>query len=1765
LSGPSTGVTNLNGNNLTLTNGGVYAGSIANGTATGGRLNVSGGTFVLTGTAGVAGGVISSSNLSLQDGAVNTASIGGTLVLNASALSFDLGTGTADKLTVGGAASFNGTDAINLDLIAGQTITSGNYTLMTTGGGLTPGGSNFTLGTKPAGFNTYNFSNSTSTSLVLSITANAAVVGADYWTGLASSTGSPTDANNYWGYGASLGTPMSNWSTTSNGLTDPLQVPGSQSDVIFTASNATPTAGSILVTTLDGSYAIDSLTFAGSGSNNITAIGINASGNTLTISGANNGGNGIVLTAASLASGSIGGTTGSLVVVNGSQNWANNNATLPLNVSTGITAFSGATTLTLNGTGAGGVVLGGVIGNGGGTLGLVLNQAGLTQITGSNTFTGGVTINSGTVQLGNASAFNSTTPNTLTFGSASTGDLQLNGNSIAVASLNTNATTPGTTIVENASATAATLTVKATGQNTFAGTVQDGTGGGALSLALSGTGSLNLSGTISTSGSVTVGSGTTLTESGTDTSTGATSVSGGGTIVLAANSSATGGLVIHDGGTLQLVATTANTTAGVSNAAGNRAVNSIQLSDGINTATSNALIQLRSDSTVTFANTATGTATGNTTLTFDVNNITSGVTGNTLSFGALGTFQTVINVTGGNGYIFSLAGVSNGNGSFVTFKPTTANAVVGPISNTSVVTMAGTGTLFLVNDGSGNGSSTTGVYDFASGITNVAGLTDYGTAGPLGARAASQEVPAGNGIGLLFEGGTLQYTGSTPQETNRQIRMSNNATNTIDASGSVPSATVDFSYSGTNTNLFETAGTRTLNLTGTNTGQNIFAISLTDQGTNPTSLTKSGAGTWVLTGSSTYSGATSIKAGTLALNSSGAVLTNSSLINVSSGAIFDISANPTFVLAPTATLAGNGTVNGFYNHSAGTLSPGGTGTIGTLTFNNDLTFSGGILRLDLNGSSTTVGSGVNDLVAVNGNLNLSAGTTTTLTVVATPTPAINSIYKVITYTGALNTDGLPHLVAPNRAYSVITSVPGAIELEYTGGAAGNLVWNSASNQNWDTTTANWYNTGTLAIDRYFSGDNVAFNDSTGSPVTAPQTTINLTSTMLPSSVTVNTNIVNYTFAGNGSIGGTATLTMNGSSLLTISTANPYSGDTSVNAGTVLVTGTTGAGLGTGNLNISSGATVQVGNGTATPVPTNISINDNGALTFNSSTGMTLAMIISGSGTLNQLGTNQLFINVANSYGGGTNIVSGSIQTQNNLALGTGLVTINGGQLYATQSGGTNFTNAFNLSSPTPTAALQAGGGGVTTISGPVTLIGNTVLQIDGGSTIGFLDTPTAVSGANFNLVVNGDGGSSFALGGSTNLGTGTISVGANTVLKFEPPTATTITIPNSIIAAGGVQQTGLGTTILSVSNSYTGGTQVVSGVLEVTNSNALGNSSGVSINGGNPLPVTTANLSLSSGITLSQNFTLGGRAGASATTPEIVNLDSANTLTGTIATATGGNNYIVESDGGTLTLTGSFAPNGPTGVRFLDLQGTASGVWSGAITDGTAVVTVTKSGTGTWNLSSGNSYSGGTVINAGLLVAASGVSSLGSGLTTVNGGGVIFTDTPANAIFPMLQSGFNGGAWNGTTGITSTAAAGDTTHLHAVGFLQPTSATTFEGQSLATSDVAVKYTYYGDANLDGKVDGSDYSLIDNGYLQGLTGWQNGDFNYDGVVDGSDYTLIDNAFNSQGVQISAEVASATAQIAGAGASSAVPEPASLGFLGIAAVGLLGRKGRRHSDW
>ncbi len=149
--------------------------------------------------------------------------------------------------------------------------------------------------------------------------------------------------------------------------------------------------------------------------------------------------------------------------------------------------------------------------------------------------------------------------------------------------------------------------------------------------------------------------------------------------------------------------------------------------------------------------------------------------------------------------------------------------------------------------------------------------------------------------------------------------------------------------------------------------------------------------------------------------------------------------------------------------------------------------------------------------------------------------------------------------------------------------------------------------------------------------------------------------------------------------------------------------------------------------------------------------------------------------------------------------------------------------------------------------------------------------------------------------------------------------------------------------------------------------------------------------------------------------------------------------------------------------------------------------------------------------------ANSGLMDLGENDMIVHGGN-------AAAITNQIVQGYAAGKWTGSTGITSSAAAANGNTALGVELDSNGSEAllnTFDGQNVGSADVLIKYTYYGDANLDGVVNGSDYTLIDNGFNNGRTGWHNGDFNYDGVVNGDDYTLIDNAFNTQASPLAAQ--------------------------------------------
>jgi len=108
------------------------------------------------------------------------------------------------------------------------------------------------------------------------------------------------------------------------------------------------------------------------------------------------------------------------------------------------------------------------------------------------------------------------------------------------------------------------------------------------------------------------------------------------------------------------------------------------------------------------------------------------------------------------------------------------------------------------------------------------------------------------------------------------------------------------------------------------------------------------------------------------------------------------------------------------------------------------------------------------------------------------------------------------------------------------------------------------------------------------------------------------------------------------------------------------------------------------------------------------------------------------------------------------------------------------------------------------------------------------------------------------------------------------------------------------------------------------------------------------------------------------------------------------------------------------------------------------------------------------------------------------------------------------------------------------------------------------YTYDGDADLTGNINGDDYFRIDQGYATRnnptpLLGYENGDFNFDGKIDADDYFIIDRNYSRQGMAFSSGAALGGITADFGELSRAVPEPAGLVLLGSI---LILRPGRRR---
>ena len=398
----------------------------------------------------------------------------------------------------------------------------------------------------------------------------------------------------------------------------------------------------------------------------------------------------------------------------------------------------------------------------------------------------------------------------------------------------------------------------------------------------------------------------------------------------------------------------------------------------------------------------------------------SGAPSGTVDFGA-GKVDAIITnlIVGRWGSAAGTSGV-NATGTFST--GTNANSVV-TVGTLNLATSA-SATAVTSRVVTGNLNVTGGVFsattvnlatgNATSGLTKTANLNvDGGTF-----RFGSFGTPTGtNAVTINFNSGTV----SSIDGTGRTLGLAYN----LGKAGGGTTVVFGQASGGTGTIALNGAGT----LLGNTTVETVQNTTFGGAVGGAFSLTKSGAATLTLTAANGYSGATEITDGTLAIGSGGSIADTSQII-VGANTTLDVS-GVTFTLGASSaqTLSGVGTVNGNMTLGAnGTLAIGNSP--GTMTFNDDLTFSSGsVSNFEINGFT----SGTYDLAlaAITGmqTVNFNGGTLNLLFQDGFSTTGFVKIFDFDAYAGSgfttINSTGLAsgYTASFDASNGIVTVIP----------------------------------------------------------------------------------------------------------------------------------------------------------------------------------------------------------------------------------------------------------------------------------------------------------------------------------------------------------------------------------------------------------------------------------------------------------------------------------------------------------------------------------------------------------------------------------------------------------------------------------------------------------------------------------------------------------------------------------------------------------------------
>lgn len=315
------------------------------------------------------------------------------------------------------------------------------------------------------------------------------------------------------------------------------------------------------------------------------------------------------------------------------------------------------------------------------------------------------------------------------------------------------------------------------------------------------------------------------------------------------------------------------------------------------------------------------------------------------------TAATAINATGTGSNTINLDLVANVASFFIQASTGGGNLTInGVISETggSRELQIGYGSATLTGNNSISGPVRLGVGNSATTFVSVNKLDNIGVAQPLGTGTTIQfghNSSAGSGFVI--------YTGSTAASTNKVFQIGTAAGGK--GGGFTNNGTGVVTWSGTQNTAGASGTSVPFTLAGSNTGDNTWQSRIANNTSSGTvSITKDGAGKWVLSGSNSYTGATTVSAGTLLVNGN------------QSGAVGAVS------VAANAILGGTGTLGGVSAAITGTVAPGLSGSLGTLTFaGSAMNFSsGGSLLAQLNSNPAVFTS---DLLAISGAGSLTLG------------------------------------------------------------------------------------------------------------------------------------------------------------------------------------------------------------------------------------------------------------------------------------------------------------------------------------------------------------------------------------------------------------------------------------------------------------------------------------------------------------------------------------------------------------------------------------------------------------------------------------------------------------------------------------------------------------------------------------------------------------------------------------------------------------------------